>query len=269
MIEGMVMELYKDHVIVMTKSGEFLKLRKRGNVNIGDIYKENIYRRIPVLTCAAAAVLIFVFTSLAGYTAYANQIVGYVDIKGNKDVRLYVSRKGTVEKVDGVQNPDQIKNLPVYQAVEELNTIASVEGIYNNSSEVEISTTEVKDSKLDFNKVNENVKKILTKDNEYHGKNKDNKFEKGNKDKSNEIQGNIIKQNSDSKNQIDNENNGKKDKVKDSQDKGNGNNKHKNKNNGNIENGNGKINDYDDKVKDNDNNGNDNNKYKDNNNDNK
>lgn len=165
MIEGMVMELYKDHVIVMTKSGEFLKLRKRGSVNIGDIYKENIYRRIPVRTYAAAAILIFVFTSFAGYTAYANQIVGYVDIKGTKDVRLYVSRKGNVEKVDGIQNSGQIKNLPVYQAIEKLNTIASSEGIYNNSSDVVISATELKDSKLDFNKVNEDVKKILSKDN--------------------------------------------------------------------------------------------------------
>lgn len=159
------MELYKDHVIVMTKSGEFLKLRKRGTVNIGDIYKGNIYRRIPPAAYAAAAALIFACTSMAGYTAYANQIVGYVDIKGNKDVRLYVSRKGTVEKVDGVQNPGQMKDLPVYQAIEELNTIAPEEGIYNDNSEVEITTTEVKDSKLDFNKVNEDIKKILTKDN--------------------------------------------------------------------------------------------------------
>lgn len=159
------MELYKDHVIVMTKSGEFLKLQKRGSVNIGDIYKENIYRRIPVRTYTAAAILIFIFSSFAGYTAYANQIVGYVDIKGTKEVRLYVSRKGNVEKIDGIQNSGQIKNLPVYKAIEKLNTIASAEGIYTSSSDVEISVTELKDSKLNFNKVNENIKKILSKDN--------------------------------------------------------------------------------------------------------
>ncbi len=211
-MEGMVMELYKNHVIVMTKSGEFLKLRKRGNVNIGDIYKENIYRRIPLITYAAAAALIFVFTSFAGYTAYANQIVGYVDIKGSKDVRLYVNRKGTVQKVDGLQNGNQIKNLPVYKAVEELSTIAPVEGIYTNSSEVDVSTTKVKDLNLDFDKVNENVKKILSEDNKSNDENWDkshpdnsSKENKSNNSEKNN-NGNKIKENKDKDNHSEQDN---------------------------------------------------------------
>jgi hypothetical protein len=239
----MVMELYNNHVVVMTKSGEFLKLRKRGNVNIGDIYKENIYRKIPIFTYAAAAALIFVFTSLAGYTAYANQIVGYVDIKGSKDVRLYVSRKGTVQKVDGLQNGNQIKNLSVYQAVEELSTLAPVEGIYTDSSEVDVSTTEVKDSKLDFNKVNENVKKILSKDNKSNDKNtgntqpdnsskenKPNNSEKNNNnDNSNstKIENNKDKETNNGKNKDDDH------KVRDNKTKATGKDKDKNKNNDN------------------------------------
>lgn len=241
MIEGMVMELYKNHVIVMTKSGEFLKLRKRGNVNIGDIYKENIYRRIPIFTYAAAAALIFVFTSFAGYTAYANQIVGYVDIKGSKDVRLYVSRKGTVQKVDGLQNGNQIKNLPVYQAAEELSTIASAEGIYSNSSEVDVITTEVKDSKLDFNKVNENVKKILSKDNKSKDKNtnktqpdnsskenKSNNSEKNNNSNDNSNSTKIENYKGNQTNKDENKDNDNK--VNDNKSKETGNDKDKNKN---------------------------------------
>lgn len=237
MIEGMVMELYKDHVVVMTKSGEFLKLRKRGIVNIGDLYKENIYRRIPIFTYAAAAILIFVFTSFAGYTAYANQIVGYVDIKGNKDVRLYVSRNGTVEKVDGVQNASQIRNLPVDQAIEELNIIAPVEGIYNDSSEVAVSTTEVKDSKLDFNKVNEKVKKILSKDSKSHDNNSD-KNQPNNSSKENNSEKNkddsINNDELDKKDkENDNNSNSMKDKDKDKNKDESKNTKQDNKNNKN------------------------------------
>jgi hypothetical protein len=204
----------------MTKSGEFLKLRKRGIVNIGDLYKENIYRRIPMLTYAAAAILIFIFTSFAGYTAYANQIVGYVDIKGSKNVRLYVSRKGTVEKVDGVQNASQIKNLPINQAVEGLNLIAPVEGIYNNSSEVAVSTTEVKDSKLDFKKVNENVKKILSKDSKSQDKNSnknqpDNSLKENNSQKNNEDNSDKLDKNDKNNSMKDNDDEDKnKDKSK-------------------------------------------------------
>lgn len=239
----MVMELYKDHVVVMTNSGEFLKLRKRGIVNIGDIYKENIYRRIPVFTYAAAAALIFVVTSFAGYTAYANQIVGYVDIKGNKDVRLYVSRKGTVEKIDGVQNAGGIKDLPIDQAVEELNEIAPFEGIYNNSSEVAVSTTKVKASKLDLNKVNENVKKIISKENESNDKNtnkpvnenkddKNTKDNKVNKDNNGTIKNDNSKQDNNSQDQIKNKNNYDK-KNESNNDKETNSNSYKNKNNDN------------------------------------
>lgn len=250
MVEGLVMELYRDYVVVMTRTGEFLKLRKRGIVNVGDIYKEKVYRKIPMFTYAAAAALIFAFTSLAGYTAYANQIVGYVDIKGDRDVRLYVSRNGTVEKVDGIQNTTNIKNLPVDKAIEELNEIAVVEGIYNDSSKVDISTTKLKDSKLDLDKVNENVKKILVKDKKLNdedshktinenegsikgGKNS-NKDNKDNKDSKKEIKQDSSKNENESVEQVKNKNNS------------NTNNKDRgNKNNGNIKsstkNGNDKL----------------------------
>ena len=213
----------------MTKSGEFLKLRKRGNVNIGDIYKENIYRKIPMFTYAAAAVLIFLFTSFAGYTAYANQIVGYVDIKGSKDVRLYVSRKGTVQKVDGLQNGNQIKDLPVYQAVEELSTMAPVEGIYTNSSEVDVTTTKVKDSKLDFNKVNEDVKKILSKDNKSNDKHGD-KTQPDNSSKENNSNGNNTKiENNKDRETNNDKNKDNENKVKNNKTKETGKDKNKNK----------------------------------------
>lgn len=240
MVEGMVMELYKDYVVVMTKSGEFLKLRKRGIVNIGDIYKEKVYRRIPVFTYTAAAALIFVVTSFAGYTAYANQIVGYVDIKGNKDVRLYVSRNGTVEKVDGVENANVIKDLPVDQAVEELNEIAPIEGIYDDSSDVAVITTKVKDSKLDLTKVDENVKKILSQDKKSNEnntnkpvmENEDNNSNKGSKDSNNEINKDTTKQDNKSQEQIKNNNNNdnNKGKIQDNKDKETEDNKTNNKN---------------------------------------
>lgn len=235
MVEGLVMELYKDHVIVMTKSGEFLKLKKRGSVNVGDIYKENIYRKIPLFVYAAAAALIFVVTSFAGYTAYANQIVGYVDIKGDKDVRLYVSRNGTVEKVDGVQNSTQIKNLPVEKAVKELNTIAPGEGIYNKNSEVEVSTTKVKESKLDLNKVNDKVKKIISKDNKSLEKkadnpsneNKVNSNKNNNHNKNKKDEGNI---NNNQKVEEINKNDKKDNNVNNKKDKKPNNNRDKDKN---------------------------------------
>jgi hypothetical protein len=134
---------------------------------------------------------------------------------------LVCQQKGYCKKVDGLQNANQIKNLPVYQAVKELNTIAPAEGIYNNSSEVDVITTEVKNSKLDFKKVNEDVKRILSEENKSNGNNPNkaqpDNFSKDNNnskpEKSNN--GNDSKTNNNNANTDNNDN-------KDDKDKGNG-----------------------------------------------
>lgn len=234
MHEGLVMEVYKEYVVVLTNDGEFLKLRKKGMVNIGDLYKQKIYRKQPLYYYAAAAIIVFVLTSFAGYNAYASQIVGYVDITGSKNVRIYVNRKGTVQKVDGLENTKEIKNLPVYKAVEKLASIAPKEGIYTEESSVDVSSKKLKNSKLNFNEVNDKVKNIISKgskNNSSNDKNNDNKGNEKNIDKSN---GNGSDKNSIKKDSNSSDgNNGNGSSSEKNKDKDNGSNKDKEKDNGN------------------------------------
>lgn len=183
MREGMVLEVYRDYVAVMTKGGEYLKLRKNGNVEIGDIYKGRPYYKLPYYYVAAALMLIII-TSYSGITAYANQIVGYVDINGAKSVRLYVNRKGTVQKVDGLSHPEAVKNLTVENAAQEINKIGSNEGIFTDSSQVEVTTKELKSSGINFSKEKDKLEKVLKKNG------KDNKGQDKKDDESNDQKGN-------------------------------------------------------------------------------
>jgi hypothetical protein len=245
MQEGLVMEIYKNYVVVMTNSGEFLKLRKKGIVNIGDIYKQKIYTGQPLYYYAAAALIIFVLTSFVGYNAYASQIVGYVDIKGTKSVRLYVNRKGTIQKVDGLEDTKEIKNLPVYKAVEKLTSIAPKEGLYNDESTIDVTSKKLKDSKLNFNEVKDKVKNIISnssKNNSSNGKtqndkqtNKDeNKPDKNNNGNGNGSDKSSVKKDNSHENNGNGNNSGNKDKDKNNgSDKSKGNDKDKDNGNGN------------------------------------
>lgn len=182
-MEGIVMELNNNHVVVMTNTGEFIKLKKHGTVNIGDVYRSNPYHTIPISAIIAAAIFIFVITSFAGYRAYANQIVGYMDIAGKKTVRLYISRNGTVKKVDGLENTKALKNLPIEKAVEEVLSLGAEEGIYAETEVVTINTMKTKEAKIDFNSISKKAKEIVSIKREDKEQQKEEKLEKKQDDK--------------------------------------------------------------------------------------
>jgi hypothetical protein len=162
MIEGLVMEVHKSYVIVLTSGGEYLKLKKVGVVNVGDIYTGKEYK-IFLPHYAAAAVMLFFVTTFGGYTAYANQIVGVVNISGTKDVKLYISRSGQVKKVEGLKDTSGLKNMPVEKAVNRVNDIGKKEGVFNEDKEVKVNTAKIKASKLNLDEVKSKVETAVNK----------------------------------------------------------------------------------------------------------
>jgi hypothetical protein len=160
MIEGLVMEVCRNYVIVLTPSGEFLKLRKSGEVNVGDVYKGKIYRPF-VPFYAAAALLLFILSSFGGYTAYAHQVVGVIDITGDKNVRLYINRLGKIEKVDGLKNPSELKNLPTDKALNKIKSVGEKEGLFSSQKDINVSSKTLKKSNVDIKQLANNVKKLV------------------------------------------------------------------------------------------------------------
>lgn len=160
MVEGIVFEVKIDYVIVMTSSGEFKKLKKKGKVKDGDIYRGTTYSN-PIKHYAAAALILFILTGFTGYNAYAHQIVGYIDIMGDKSIRLYVNRLGNVQKSEGFYNQKSIKNLSIYDAVKHLTSLSEMENI----SFKEVKFKEIKASKFNALEIEKSAKKALTEKN--------------------------------------------------------------------------------------------------------
>lgn len=156
MIEGIVFDVGKNHATVFTKSGEFIKLKKSGPINIGEIYKGKPYNSI-FKYYAAAAIILFVLTGFTGYNAYAHQIVGYVDIAMGEGIRLYVDRAGRVQRISGI-NEKSLKNISIYDAIKKLENEGNKNKINGN---IDIKAVKIKKSSFDSNKIEEHAKQIF------------------------------------------------------------------------------------------------------------
>lgn len=156
MVEGIVFNVGKNYATVFTKSGEFIKLKKSGSVNIGEIYRGKPYNRI-FKYYAAAAIILFILTGFTGYNAYAHQIVGYVDIAMGEGIRLYVDRAGKVQKISGI-NEKSLKNISIFDAIKKLEN----EGNKNKiNGKIDIKAVKMKKSSFDSNKIEEHAKQIF------------------------------------------------------------------------------------------------------------
>lgn len=165
MKEGLVLEVHKSYVIVLTDKGEFLKLQKIKNPILGEVYSAREYKPFmsikPSMFYSAAAVVIFIITSFAGYTAYANQIVGVIDITGDKTVKLFINREGTVKKVEGIDNTDSLKNLNVNDAVDKITQDENLPIKFTDPSNINATAKQIKNSNIDFNEINNKLQKTL------------------------------------------------------------------------------------------------------------
>lgn len=159
MVEGIVFDVGKNYATVFTKSGEFIKLRKSGPINIGEIYKEKPYNRI-LKYYVAAAIIIFVLTGFTGYNAYAHQIVGYVDIAMGEGIRLYVDRVGKVQKINGI-NEKSLKNISIYEAIKKLESVGNKNNSSKINGKIDIKAVKIKKSSFDTNKIEEHAKQIF------------------------------------------------------------------------------------------------------------
>lgn len=196
MKEGLVLDIQRDYVVVLSKSGEFLKLQRNSGAAIGEVYRAREYKRYkPSMFYAAAALIAFIITSFAGYTAYANQIVGVIDITGDKTVKLYLNRAGNVQRVEGVTDTNSYKKLPVDKAIEELTKDENPEIKFTDSTKINASATKLKDSNIDFNKINKNLQKTLDEKKVKLEKSKKNEGKKDNNSSTNPGKTNNINKN--------------------------------------------------------------------------
>lgn len=167
MMSGLVMEVKKDSVIVLTNNGEFKVKKNVNNLKVGDEYQftstnSNRFRRY----AAVAASMVLIFVGVYGTTAYVTPF-GHLNVDINPSVDVTYNRFLRVIDVDGINEDgkilvsslDSIKNQKIREAVEDiieeavnLEYISDEEGNY-----ILLSVTEPK-GKLDSNNIIENSK---------------------------------------------------------------------------------------------------------------
>jgi hypothetical protein len=105
-MKGIVMEVEEKDLLVMKKTGEFIKMKKESqSVRVGQeisfsSIKGNRKRVARRLTALAASFLIFVGAGAGGYAYYTPK--GYVDVDINPGIEMGYNRWDKVIKVTGV-----------------------------------------------------------------------------------------------------------------------------------------------------------------------
>lgn len=142
-MRGLVMEVKKDHIVVLTPQGEYLRLRNDGTAAIGDSVPCSLPSTAPKWhfaiprRLAAAAASLMLLTS-AGLGAYGySQPFGVVTVDINPSVAItynWFSRVLSVEALNPEAVPlvtglQDLRQQPVNTAVERIVTAASDSGL--------------------------------------------------------------------------------------------------------------------------------------------
>lgn len=138
-MKAVIVDIKGRDAIVLSKDGQFIKVRNKGPLQVGiEIDLNEKKRTIPykfmVRTVAAAAV--FVFSIGIGYGAYSYYTpYSYIDVDINPSVEIVANRYDRILKVEAINDDgakvleDQsFKNKPVNFAVEEIIKQASEKG---------------------------------------------------------------------------------------------------------------------------------------------
>lgn len=166
--KGMVMEIRGSSAIVMTKTGEFARVRCGKSMPIcGEEYegyeaKDTIFFRKAFIT-AAAAVLIFVL----GIIDYCNPVKA-VEINMNSKIMLKLNRWNRVmaastpdKRGEEILSKTKIKNILVDRAIKELMLEAKKEKLIKSFSEVKVNPLE---GSVDLSLINKSIKEESSAD---------------------------------------------------------------------------------------------------------
>lgn len=146
-MKAIVAEIDKKHMIAITEKGDFIKVKRKLSVGIGDeieLKPQNatmVYRRLAAM---AACLLVAVFMTTGVYAYYTP--CSYVSMDINPSVALTLNRFDRVISVDPltddavkfIEDTKSLKNQEVNVAVTEIIKSASEKGYINSESESQV-----------------------------------------------------------------------------------------------------------------------------------
>ena len=146
--KGLVMEVQKNTVVVLTQDGRFCRLPRHGQVLIGEEYAYGSSSLHPWL--AVAAVLVLALASILLPLTNPAVLAAYVTIDINPSLELTVSTAGKVMAVEAL-NPDgeiflqglKLKKLPLDAALRKIFQVAKEMQYFDDDSLVLITRTPV------------------------------------------------------------------------------------------------------------------------------
>ena len=122
--KGLVLEVQKNNVIVMTADGQFQKLPKRGRVEVGDEYS---YATSSHSWLAVASVMVLLVSSLLVNSINKPIPSAYISVDINPSVELLVTRNGKVisaealnQEADIILQDLKLNKLPLDRAIEKI-----------------------------------------------------------------------------------------------------------------------------------------------------
>ncbi|MCT4688945.1 anti-sigma-I factor RsgI family protein [Vallitalea sp.] len=164
-MRAVVMEIYSNHIIVLTRDGQFKKIKKPNNyievgmeININGMTNTN-FRRI-----AAIIVIIFLISGF-GVSAYAYYTpYGYINIDINPSIEIIYNRFNRILKINGINEDgkNMVDNISDYKnkKVETIVGDIIAETTLDNNDEINVLLTfdKLEDKTID------NVKRYLDED---------------------------------------------------------------------------------------------------------
>lgn len=169
--KGIVLEINKDNVIVLSNSGEFLCIKKNKTIPIiGEEYSGTIYKKtnyLKTLTLVASFVLFISMTVI--YKMYY-EVYNTIEISINPSIRLYTNRNNNIIKIEGVNEDGKIllsktKNLKGEDSeqaiIDIIETAANLNYLSPNNPTVKIHAE--KDAILNYDNINSVIKSKTTK----------------------------------------------------------------------------------------------------------
>lgn len=134
-MKGIIAEIDKKHMIVLSKNGDFVKCKKLPNCSVGDEVNlpktsmNTIYKRI---SAVAAGFMLFAMLSSGAYAYYTPY--SYVSVDINPSLELAVNRFDKVIKVHAF-NQDAEKLLETVKDIKNKNVDTAMEEILNGAAD--------------------------------------------------------------------------------------------------------------------------------------
>ncbi|MBS4031356.1 MAG: anti-sigma factor domain-containing protein [Clostridiales bacterium] len=157
--KGLVMEVQKNTVVVLTKDGRFCRLPRSGSVQVGEEYAYGSSSSFRPWFAVAAVLMLALASILLPLTNPAVP-AAYVTIDINPSLELTVSTTGKVIAVDALNNDGQlflqglkIKKLPLDVALRKIFQAAEEQQYFDSDSLIVITSTPVNEEAPDVSEV--------------------------------------------------------------------------------------------------------------------